>query len=143
MPGPRPAGVDAEPLVLYSVDMTSAGDRPWIAVLPIDPVGYRVVRVLAVDELGVHVRLFAQVFDRRPEAVAIDALDLGDRVEPDRFFVDPTYRPRIGISHIPLLWEAWVASGTARIGPAPLSPGEVSPDEALAAWREAEGGYFR
>jgi hypothetical protein len=91
-----------------------------------------VVKVLATDEIGVHIRLYRERFDARPLSVEPEMLTLGS-------IFDPPPRP-FSIGHIPLRHEAFAGWQPQLIA----SGGTVHEDklEGYCDWAEAEGGYF-
>ena len=92
--------------------------------------GYGVMKVLAVDKLGVHARLYAQRFKERPRAVD----GVGLMTEPFK----PGELP-FSIGHVPLSnvsFQGWE--------PERITHGTVDEDEleGFRMWQEAQGGYF-
>lgn len=91
---------------------------------------YGVMNVLAVDEVGVHARLYAQRFKERPRS--FDGVSL--TTEPFK----PGEIP-FSMGHVPLSnasFRGWE--------PQPIAPGTVDEDEleGFRMWQEAQGGYF-
>ena len=109
------------------IQIPKAGDL-W-SVLTEDG-GYGVMKVLAVDRLGVHARLYAQRFKERPRAV--------DRT---RLTTEP-FKP----GEIPFSMEHVPLSNASFLGWQPefLARGHVEEDEleGFQMWQEAQGGYF-
>jgi hypothetical protein len=90
---------------------------------------FRVAKVLAVDEKGVHIRLYKNRFKDRPGNVDKAALSLGRIDDPDGF----------GMGHLPLTRAAFVAWK-----PKLLERGTVSDEEldGFLEWQKSGGGYF-
>lgn len=93
---------------------------------------YGVVKLLATDAVGVHVRLYQQRFPDRPGVVDPTTLSLGASM----FDQDVPF----SIGHIPLRHEAF-----ADWQPILLARGigvEERELQGYRGWEEAEGGYF-
>jgi hypothetical protein len=90
---------------------------------------YRVAKVLALNRLAVHVRVYANRFDARPTEVDPAVLDVGGRRHP----------LGIGIGHVPLTWDLF-----ASWQPQLIRAGEVTQDEleGFREWERARGGVF-
>ena len=112
---PQGTQVAPEPGSLYSVN----DGEGW----------FRIAKVLAVDEKGVHIRLYKNRFKDRPTTVDKRALSLGKVDDPDGF----------GMGHLPLTRAAFVAWQ-----PKLLERGEVSSEEldGFLEWQKSGGGYF-
>jgi len=92
---------------------------------------YGVMKVLATDEGGVHVRLYSQRFDQRPASVNPSELALAPVGQGDA--------TPFSIGHMPLShhsFRGWE--------PELMSHGTVSEEEldGYRMWQEARGGYF-
>jgi hypothetical protein len=114
--GCRPSmPADPQPGSLYSV----LGDES----------SFSVVKVLVVDDKGIHIRLYKQKFPRRPESVEEGNLTLGGIHDPDGF----------GMGHLPLSRKAFW-----RMEPQLIQMSEVKEDEldGYKEWKKAGGGVF-
>ena len=85
--------------------------------------GYKVVKILKLEDDIVHARLYANRFDERPSSVQPDELELG-AIDEESF----------GIGHLPLAsgeFEAWQ--------PESIAHQAVQPDEldGYEEWRQA------
>jgi hypothetical protein len=90
---------------------------------------FRIAKVLAVEEKGVHIRLYKNRYKDRPTTVDKRGLSLGKVDDPDGF----------GMGHLPLTRAAFVAWQ-----PKLLERGEVSSEEldGFLEWQKSGGGYF-
>jgi hypothetical protein len=96
--------------------------------------GYGVLKVLALDKIGVHIRQYSNRYDARPEHLDEGELFLAP-FDPD----NETPGVRLGMGHLPL------SAGTFRAWrPEFVQQSTVSSDEleGYRGWQEAEGGYF-
>jgi hypothetical protein len=90
---------------------------------------FSIVKLLAVDGDGVHVRLYKNKFPLRPLPVDPATLSLGSIYDADGF----------GMGHMPLSYsefDAWL--------PLHMSDGSVTEEEleGYREWQSAGGGYF-
>jgi hypothetical protein len=114
--GCRPSTpADPQPGSLYSV----RGDEG----------SFSVAKVLVVDDKGVHIRLYKQKFQSRPESLDERTLTLGSIHDPDGF----------GMGHLPLAREAFW-----RMEPQLIQVSTVKEDEldGYREWKQAGGGVF-
>ena len=90
---------------------------------------YRAAKILALDDQGVHVRLYKNKWKERPAVVDISALSLGSIHDDDG----------VGLGHLPLLKKAFMAWS-----PVFVQDGKVTKDEldGYEMWKEGGGGYF-
>jgi hypothetical protein len=98
---------------LYSV---RSGDR------------FKVAKVLAFDDDGVHIRLYKETFSARPKITEILTLTLG-KMGDDEF----------GIGHLPVAQASFV-----RWEPAFIAQENVLPDEleGYELWKSGSGGFW-
>jgi hypothetical protein len=93
---------------------------------------FGVVKILAVDSNGVHVRLYVQRYEERPEAAQIEALDTAP--------FGPEHEQPFSAGHLPLSgssfagWEPEIVSRGHQV--------EAEELEGYRLWEEAQGGYF-
>jgi hypothetical protein len=90
---------------------------------------FGVVKVLVVDDKGVHLRVYKNKYPTRPTAVDLKTLSLGSLNDPDGF----------GMGHLPLSRE-----GFAEWKPALITKDEVRKDEldGYEMWKEAGAEVF-
>jgi hypothetical protein len=90
---------------------------------------YQVAKVLAVTQLGVHIRLYKNRFESRPTNVDFAGLKLGNIHDTDS----------LGIGHLPLTHRAF-----AQWHPIYMVGSAVLQDEldGYEEWKSAQGGYF-
>ncbi len=92
---------------------------------------FAVMKILAVDHGGVHVRLYAERFSRRPNAVQGLALTLAascaDGTKP------------FSIGHMPLSYGSYFMREPKICGSRPVADDEL---EGYGMWKDAHGGYF-
>ena len=101
------------------------------------PATFQVIKVLAVDEFGVHVRLYGNSFARRPATVAPDLLDTSPflSLAPEDMGQDWP----LSVGHLPLL-----ASTFAGMKPIHITDEDVTPEELedYRDWQQSGGGYL-
>lgn len=87
------------------------------------------VKLLRVDDGGVHIRLYGNVWQERPASIDFKELTL-DRAG------DHTVLP---IGHMPVVRASFLAMGPRLVVCAPVTDSEL---DGYAMWAEANGGYF-
>lgn len=94
---------------------------------------FAVMKLLAIDPRGVHVRLYVQRFAARPTATELAALEL--KTLP----FGPDHDNPFSIGHLPIS-----RSNFAAWQPEPICRSEVTEAELAGywMWEEAQGGYF-
>jgi hypothetical protein len=101
------------------------------------PDTFQVIKVLAVDEFGVHVRMYGNSFAHRPTTVAPALLDTSPflSLAPE----DAGQEWPLSVGHLPLL-----ASTFAGMQAVYITRDDVTPDELedYLDWRQAGGGYL-
>ena len=90
---------------------------------------FRFAKVLVVDDLAVHIRLYKPRFKDRPISVLDQDLILGSYKDPDGF----------GIGHLPLSRKAFEAWKPVVIRQAKVEPEEL---DGYRQWQESGGGVF-
>jgi hypothetical protein len=90
---------------------------------------YRIAKVLVVDEVGVHVRLYKNRWKERPEKVDASTLSLGG--------VDD--KEGMGMGHVPLTKRAFAAMKPVVIGQEEVRKEEL---DGYHMWKDGSGGYF-
>ena len=90
---------------------------------------FGVAKVLAVDDEGVHIRVYKNKFAKRPLHVDVTSLDLGSIHDPDGF----------GMGHMPLSYAAFSAWEPIFLMAGALADEEL---EGYRYWQEENGGYF-
>ena len=90
---------------------------------------FQVVKVLAVDPVGVHIRLYKNRFTTRPATVNFGSLSLGSIRDADGF----------GMGHLPLTHRAFAAWTPIYIADHKVEADELAGYE---EWQSAQGGYF-
>jgi len=107
-----------------------AGDH--VTIVGDSGVDYAVVKILAADAEGVHIRLYQERFATRPLQVDPARLTLGPII--------PAEGVPLSIGHAPFSHDTF-----AQWGAVLLSRGSPVAESELAGyrdWQEAEGGYF-
>ena len=92
---------------------------------------FAVMKLLATDRHGVHVRLYAQRFDSRPSGLDPSTLSIGA-------FAPGSDVP-FSIGHMPLRTASFARWQPEPIAEEPVSEAEL---EGFRSWQEARGGYF-
>lgn len=90
---------------------------------------YRVAKVLVVDDVGVHTRLYKNRWKERPEQVDLSLLSLGSIHDKDGF----------GMGHLPLTKRSFAAWKPVVFGKEEVKKEEL---EGYDMWKEGGGGYF-
>ena len=92
---------------------------------------YSVLKVLKVDDKGVHVRVYSNQFAERPTAVDERTLYMvGKNRKPDE---------TLGVSHTALSHSSFAGWGAKLIKVIPVKEDELA---GYKLWLEAKGGYF-
>ena len=91
---------------------------------------YKVAKVLALDEDGVHIRLYKNKWPRRPKDVAPDTLTLGSVYDPDGY----------GIGHLAMTKEEFYRKDPVFLGHEDLKPDERDGYEAWKRWKKRKFG---
>ena len=95
--------------------------------------GYNVLKVLKTDAMGVHIRLYSNVYPSLPATLDIETLYLAGLDEQSE-------QTDLGMGHLPISFDSFMTWQAV-----PLNQFEpVSEDqlEGYQMWQEAEGGYF-
>lgn len=89
---------------------------------------YGAIKILHVDEGGIHIRLYGQTWEERPT-----------EMDPTILTVEGPFEETGAIGHMPVSKR-----GVLRMGPKHAAQTEVSEDEldGYRSWQEAQGGYF-
>ena len=90
---------------------------------------YRAAKVVAWDADGVHLRLYKNLWGRRPKAVASRSLALGTINDPDGF----------GVGHLVLTKKEFGSWKPVFLSRADLTPDEVA---SYKLWEQGERGDF-
>ena len=90
--------------------------------------GFRVVKMLAVERKGVHIRLYRNRFTERPPEIEPDTLTLGSPEDADA-----------GTEHAAVLLKTFMAWKPVFIGQGSVSEEEM---EGYRVWQESLGEYL-
>jgi hypothetical protein len=96
-----------------------------------------VIKVLALDEYGVHVRLYGNAFSRRPANLAPDLLDTAPF-----FLMAPEDAGRewpLSVGHLPLLAATFMSMQPVYVTKTDLDDDELGD---YREWKAAGGGYL-
>lgn len=98
---------------------------------------WQVLKVLALDEIGVHVRLYGNAFQHQPQSVAPALLDTAPFVSLAPEDIEQEWPLSVG--HLPLL-----AATFYNMRPVYITHDDVTAEELeeYNDWREAGGGYL-
>ena len=94
-----------------------------------DKDGYKVVKILAVDTMAVHVRLYKNSFLDRPHSIDLNTLTLGSIHDADGF----------GVGHLPVTaktFSSWLPMLITRTA---VTKEEL---EGYEEWKKSNGGAF-
>lgn len=93
--------------------------------------GYQVVKILKLDEGGVHIRLYSNVYPQPPTNVDESVLYMaGMERKPDE---------EMGMGHLPISHASFAGWHARFVQQSTVSKEEL---EGYAMWKEANGGYF-
>ena len=98
---------------------------------------FQVIKVLALDEFGVHVRLYGNAFSRRPVTVAPELLDTAPF-----FSMAPEDMDRVwplSVGHLPLLASTFIGMHPVYITHEALDDDEL---DDYRDWKASGGGYL-
>jgi len=112
------------PGALYSVRGSSPGT-------------YQVVKVLALDDVGLHVCLYGNAFAHRPANIAPELLDTAPflSLAPE----DAGQEWPLSVGHLPLLIPTFLGMQPVFIMHAEVTPDEL---ESYQEWQQTGGGYI-
>ncbi len=117
----------------------SSASRPapaaWVEgalyVTPQDNGGFAPLKLLKVDEHGIHVRTYSNVYPAIPAAIDEATLYMAGM---DRAAGEP-----LGMGHLPVSRQSFVSWGAVFVQQSSVAEAEL---EGYQMWLEAEGGYF-
>ncbi len=90
---------------------------------------FRIMKVLILDDSGVHVRLYRNKFQPRPATVDVSSLTLGSVFDGEGF----------GMGHMPLTYHAFLAWSPMFLTAQYVAEEEL---EGYRYWQDADGGIF-
>jgi hypothetical protein len=114
VPGAMPQTGSYEAGALYSIE---------------DEEGYRVAKILVVDDIAVHIRIYKQRFPKRPSRIDPAKLTLGTIHDPDGF----------GFGHLPIRHRQFDSWKPVFIMRTHLTDAEL---EGYREWKSARGGVW-
>ena len=91
--------------------------------------GYRIAKILALDDKGTHIRFYKNSFATRPDQINPATLEIGTIHDTDGF----------GMGHLPLLKDNFQSWNPIFIKQTTIEKEEL---EGYEMWKEAGGGYF-
>jgi hypothetical protein len=97
---------------------------------PAEKGGYHVLKILKLDERGVHVRLYSNRFPSPPTRVDENTLYLATVHQPEE---DP------GLGHLPASKETFASWKAVFIQQSTVKPEEL---DGYEEWKNAKGGYW-
>jgi hypothetical protein len=92
---------------------------------------FAVIKILATDTEGVHIRMYQERFPSRPLQVDPEMLTLGPMV--------PTEGVPLSVPHAPFRFETFSTWGAVLLARGTVGEHEL---KGYRFWLEAEGGYF-
>lgn len=102
-----------------------------VYVTPQEDGSYVPLKILKLDEVGVHVRLYSNVYKNRPKAIEEYSLYIAG--------IDKKGSEPLGMGHLPLSRKAFAGWGAVFVQRSSVSAEEL---EGYRVWLEAKGGYF-
>ena len=120
---------------LFSLSCGAASQQELVEggiyVTPAENGGYHALKILKLDDRGVHVRLYSNRFSSVPSHI--------DETELYMAGVDHKPDESLGMGHAPLSKQSFAMWNVQFVQQSTVSPEEL---EGYEMWREAEGGYF-
>jgi hypothetical protein len=98
---------------------------------PQDDGTYTVIKILKLDDQGVHIRMYSNVFESLPASIDESTLYMAG--------VDRGPDEALGMGHAPISRQSFATWGAEFIQQSSVSPEEL---EGYDMWLEAGGGYF-
>lgn len=89
---------------------------------------FRAVKLLSVDDRGIHLRIYANTFPERPE-----------KIDPASLTMESGPGGPSSVGHVPMIRAAFLAMGPGLMATAGVTDDEL---EGYKIWEEARGGYF-
>ena len=98
---------------------------------------FQVIKVLALDDLGIHICLYGNAFARRPTTIAPELLDTAPflSLAPE----DIGQEWPLSVGHLPLMVSTFLGMQPVFITRTDVIPEEL---EGYEEWKEAGGGYI-
>jgi hypothetical protein len=93
--------------------------------------GFSIVKILKLDDAGVHIRAYSNRFPQRPPEVDVSKLYMAG--------IDRKADEELGMGHLPLSRQSFSGWKPILIKVVPVEPAEL---EGYEMWKEAKGGYF-
>lgn len=122
-------------LLLLATACASQGEGQWreggLYASRQDDGTYAIVKILKLDESGVHVRVYSNRFDTIPETLDENELYMAG--------VDHGSDEQLGLGHLPLSRTSFVAWQARFIKVVDVTESEL---EGYRVWLDANGGYF-
>lgn len=91
---------------------------------------YQIIKVLIVDDVGVHIMMYSNNFENIPNDIGESDLFLGNIKD---------HTENIGVGHMPLLKKSFIESKPKLIKIVAVGDMEL---EGYKIWKESKGGYF-
>jgi len=92
-----------------------------IFIIPNENREYEILKVIAVDDEGIHLRFYEDIFTDKPTSVCTETLE---------WF----------LGHIPMSWDVWDDMEKEQIQNDPVSKEEL---EGYLYWKDEVGGVFQ
>ena len=122
-------------LLLLQAGCAGSSQEDWVEggvySTPNEDGTYSVLKILKLDEGGVHVRLYSNVYPHHPTELDLSELYMAG--------MDRGPKERLGMGHVPFSRESFAAWGASHILTASVTEEEL---EGYYIWEEAEAGYF-
>lgn len=105
----------------------------YFYALPREEGGYNVLKVLKTDDIGVHIRLYSNVYPNVPDSLNIEELYLASLEEQSE-------QMDLGMGHLPISFDSFMTWQAVPLNQ--FEPVSAEQLEGYKMWQEAEGGYF-
>lgn len=96
---------------------------------------FKIVKVLVVDPGGIHLRLYKNKFEERPEHINPQELVLGRVFNEDNSFNSDEF----SLGHAAFFLDAFLQSNPILLMVVPVMEDEL---DGYRMWEDAQGGYF-
>lgn len=107
--------------------------KGYFYAMPRELGGYNVFKVLAMDDNGVHVRSYSNVYPKAPTALNVESLFMKS-FDTDVEAID------LGMGHLPVSYESFMTWGAIAIDQYEAVSEEQL--EGYRLWQQANVGYF-
>ena len=121
--------------IVFLFLMACTPSQDWIEggiyVIPGDDGTFQALKILKLDDDGVHLRLYSNTYDSIPQSIDTSALYMAG--------IDREANEPLGMGHAPISKETFSHWGAIYIQESTVSEDEL---DGYEMWKEGGGGYF-